>query len=110
MVERGKHRVNYIDKVPAKCKSWGGTFLCVDDKKAVISGKSDDDQPKLLRHEITFQTSTHPNDALIRKELYLIKKQDVPTMICNIEILLSNDCTGEENDKNVLLPTKDDVF
>ena len=78
--------------------------------KAVISGKSDDDQRKILRHEITFQKSTHPNYALISKELYLINKQDVPTMIYNLGISLSNDCTREENDKDVLLPTEDDVF
>ena len=80
----------------------GWYFLCIDAMKAVISGKSDDDQPKILRHEITFQKSTHPNDALIRKELYLINKQDVPTMIHNLGTLLSNDCTRKENDKDVL--------
>ena len=110
LVERGKHRDNYIDKVLAKCKSWGGPFLCIDDMKAVISGKSDDDQRKILRHEITFHKSTHPNDALIRKKLYLINQQDVPTMIYNLGISLSNDCTREENDKDVLLPTKEDVL
>ena len=93
MLERGKHRDNYIDKVLAKCKSWSGRFLCIDDMKAVISGKSDVDQQKILRHEITFQKSTHPNDTLIRKELYLINKQDIQTMIYNFGILLSNDCT-----------------
>ena len=41
-LERGKHRDNYIDKVLVKCKSWGGPFLCTDELKAVISGKSDD--------------------------------------------------------------------
>ena len=42
--------------------------------KVVISGKSDDYQQKILRHEVTFQKSTHPNDALIRKKLHLINK------------------------------------
>ena len=110
MVERGKHRDNYIGKVLAKCKSWDGPFLCIDDIKVVISGKSDDDQQKILRHEIAFQKSTHPNDALIRKELYLINKQDVPTMIYNLGILFSNDCTGEKNDKDVSLSTEEDVL
>ena len=32
-------------------KSWGGTFLCIDDMKAVIPEKSDDDQRKILHHE-----------------------------------------------------------
>ena len=63
-----------------------------------------------MHHEITFQKSTHPNDALIRKELYLINKQDVPTMIYNLGILLSYDRTQEENDKDVLLPTEEDVL
>ena len=88
----------------------GWSFLCIDDMKAVISGKSDDDQGKILRYEITFQKSTHPNDALIRKELYLLNKQDVPTMIYNLGILLSSDSTRKENDKDVLLPTEKDVF
>ena len=105
MLERRKHRDNYIDKVLAKCKSWGGPFLCIDDMKAVISGKSDDDQRKILHHKITFKKSTHPNDALIRKELYLING---PTMIYDLGIFLSNDDTWEENDKDVLLPTEED--
>ena len=78
--------------------------------KAVISGKSDDDQQKILPHEINFQESTHPNDALIRKELYLTNKQDVPMMIYNLGILLSNDSTQEENDMDVLLLTEEDVL
>ena len=107
MVERGKHRDNYIDKVFAKCKSWGGPFLYIDD---IILGKSDDNQQKILRHEITFIKSTHQNDDLIKKELYLINKQNVPTMIYNLGILLSNDCTREENDKDFLLPTEEVVL
>ena len=43
LLERRKHHDNYIDKVFAKCKSWGGPFLCIDDMEAVISRKSDDD-------------------------------------------------------------------
>ena len=43
LLERGKHLDNY--------KSWGGTFLCIGDMKAVIPGKSDDDQRKILHHE-----------------------------------------------------------
>ena len=62
-----------------------------------------------MRHKITLQKSTHPNDSLIRKGLYLTNKQDVPTMIHNLGISLSNDSTREENDKDVLLPTDGDV-
>ena len=47
---------------------------------------------------------------MIRKELYLINKQHVPTMIYNLGIFLSDDCTGEENDKYVLLPTEENVL
>ena len=78
--------------------------------KAVILGKSDDDQQKILCHETTFQKCTRLTDILIRKELYLINKQDAPTMIYNLEILLFNDCTRERNDKDVLLPTEEDVL
>ena len=31
-------------------------------------------------------------------------------MIYNLRILLSNDCTREENDKNVLIPIEEDVL
>ena len=110
LVERGKHCDNYTDKALTKYKSWVGLFLCIDDMKSVISGKSDDDQLLILHQEIIFQKSTHPNDALIGKELYLINKQDVPTMIYNLGILLSNDCTWKENHKDVLLPTEEDVL
>ena len=84
-------------------------MLCIDNMKVVTSGKSADDQWKVVRHKITLQKSTHPNDSLIRKGLYLTNKQDVPTMIHNLGISLSNDSTWEENDKDVLLPTDGDV-
>ena len=35
LLERGKHLDDY--------KSWGGTYLCIGDMKAVVPGKSDDD-------------------------------------------------------------------
>ena len=78
--------------------------------KAVISGKSDNDQGKILRYEITFQKSFHQNDALIRNKLYLVNKQDVPKMIYNLGILLPSDSTRKENDKDVLIPTEKDAF
>ena len=31
-------------------------------------------------------------------------------MIYNLRILVSNDCTREENDKNVLIPIEEDVL
>ena len=46
----------------------------------------------------------------MRKELYLINKQDVPTTIYNLGILLSSDCNQEENNKDLLLPTEEYVF
>ena len=75
LLEIGKHRDYYIDEVLEKCKLWGGPFLCIYDIEAVISGKSSDDQRKILHHETTFQKSTQLNEALISKELYLIKKR-----------------------------------
>ena len=57
-----------------------------------------------------FQKSTHQNDALVRKELYLINKQTVSTMIFNLGVLLGGDRTQEENDGEVFLPTEDDVM
>ena len=49
-------------------------------------------------------------DALIRKELYLINKQDVPMMMYNLGIFFSKDCTREESDEDVSLPTEEDVL
>ena len=72
--------------------------------------KTDDEQRKILRHEITFQKSAHPNAALVRKELYLINKQEVSSMIYNLGVLLSNDCMQEENNGEVFLPTEEDVL
>lgn len=58
----------------------------------------------------TFQQSTHPNDSLINKEQFLTNKKNVLALIYNLGILLSNDCTPEENDKYVSLPIEEDVF
>jgi hypothetical protein len=44
---------------------------------------------------------------LVRKELYLINKQTVSTMIFNLGVLLGGDRTQEENDGEVFLPTED---
>ena len=110
LIEQGKNRENYVDKVLAKCKSWGGPIVSVEEMKAVLDAKSDNDQRKILRHEITFQKATHPNDALERKELYLINRQKVSTMIYNLGIILSSDCMREENDGEIFLPTEEDVL
>ena len=80
LIEKGKDRENYIDKVLAKCKSWNGPFLTIDEMKSGLANEDEDGQRKILRHEITFQKTTHVSDALVRKELYLINKQSVGTM------------------------------
>ena len=103
LIEKGKKRDNYIDKVLAKCKSRGGPFVCIKEMKAVLDGKSDDDQRKILRHKITFHT--HPNDALEMKEMYLINRQKVSTMIYNLEIILLSDRMQEDTDGEIFLPT-----
>ena len=51
----------------------------------------------ILRHEFTFQRITHPHDAIARKELYLINKQDITALKYNLTILLSNAAIIETN-------------
>ena len=75
-----------------------------------LEGKNDTEQRQLLRHEITYQRCTHPTDAGIRKELYLINKQTVSSMTYNLGILLSHGCLNEENNGEIFLPTEEDVF
>ena len=41
LIERGKHRDNYIDKVLAKCKSWAGPFLCIEIDNVLWNNKYD---------------------------------------------------------------------
>ena len=52
---------------------------------------SEDKVKEVLRHELMLQKYMHLNDAIERKELYLINKQSVNSMIYNLSILLSND-------------------
>ena len=110
LIQKGKNRENYIDKVLAKCKTWGGPFTKTDEMKVVLTKEDEDGQRKILRHEIVFQKTTHPNDALLRKELYLINKQTVTTMTFNLGVLLGGDRIQEENDGEVFLPTEADVM
>ena len=110
LIQKGKNRENYIDKVLAKCKTWGGPFTKTDEMKVVLTKEDEDGQRKILRHEIVFQKATHPNDALLRKELYLINKQTVTTMTYNLGVLLGGDRIQEENDGEVFLPTEADVM
>ena len=106
LIEKGNRREDYIDKVLAKCKSWNGPFLNLDEMKAALGKEDENGQRKILRHEITFQKATHVNDALIRKELYLINKQSVSSMAYNLGVFLTGDRLREENDGEVFLPTR----
>ena len=110
LLNDGKTRENYVDKVLAKCKSWNGPFLTIDELKCALARENDDRQRTILRHELTFQRETHPSDVLVRKDLYLINKQPIETMTYNLGVLLSGDRLREENDGEVFLPTEDDVL
>ena len=66
-----------------KCKSWNGPFSSVEELEGSLVGKDEKKTKEILRHEITFQKITHPNDAIIRNELYLINKQDISTLKYN---------------------------
>ena len=110
LLNDGKTRENYVDKVLAKYKSWNGPFLTIDELKLVLAKEKDDRQRTILRHEITFQRETHPSDVLVRKDLYMINKQSIETMTYNLGVLLSGDRLREENDGEVFLPTEDDIL
>ena len=58
LVAKGKNRENYIDKVLAKCKTWGGPFLQTDTLMVALKKEDEDGQQRIIRHEITFQKST----------------------------------------------------
>ena len=64
----------------------------------------------MLKHEIIFQRTTHPNDAIIRKELYLINKQEISALKYNLVILLSNAAVIEANDGEIFLPTESEIM
>ena len=47
--------------------------------EAAFEQENEEGQKRILRHEITFQKSTHPSDAMLRNELYLINKHNADT-------------------------------
>ena len=110
LLEEGRKRNDYADRVLVKCKSWNGPFLSVKELEASLVGVNEKKAREILRHEITFQRITHPNDAIIRNELYLINKQDISTMKYNLVILLSNMAIVEANDGEIFLPTESEVM
>ena len=110
LLEDGRKRNDYADRVLVKCKSWNGPFISVEELETSLLGADNKKTREILRHEITFQRITHPSDAIIRKELYLINKQDISTMKCNLIILLSNAAVVEFNDGEVFLPTESEVM
>ena len=93
-----------------KCKSWNGPFSSVKELEASLVGSNEKKTRDILRHEITFQRITHPNDAIVRKELYLINKQDISALKYNLTILLSNAAVIETNNGGFFLPTESEVM
>ena len=65
LIQKGKSRDDYLDRVIAKCRSWDGLCRSIEDMNACLSGKSIDEQRTVLRHEITFQKFTHPTDGVV---------------------------------------------
>ena len=110
LLEEGRKINNYADRVLVKCKSWNGPFSSVEELEFSLVGANVKKTREILRHEITFQRITHPNDAIIRKELYLINKQDISTLKYNLVILLSNAAIVETNDGEIFLPTESEVM
>ena len=110
LLEEGRKRNDYADRVLVKCKSWTGPFSSVKELEASLVGSNEKKTRDILRHEITFQRITHPNDAIVRKELYLINKQDISTLKYNLVILLSNTAILETNDGEIFLPTESEVM
>ena len=66
-----------------KCKLWNGPFSSIEEVEGSLVGKTEKKTKEILRHEITFQKITHPNNAIIRHELYLINKKDISTLKSN---------------------------
>ena len=91
-LDRGKKREDYINKILAKCKTWNRPFTAFEEMESSLKSLVSEDKVKeVLRHELMLQKYMHLNDAIERKELYLINKQSVNSMIYNLSILLSND-------------------
>ena len=93
MVEKGKHRDNYIDKVLAKCKSWGGHFYILMTWK------------QLFQENLMMTCETYCVVKKASKNLQTRCPND-HFQSWSLVILISNDCTREDNDKDVLLPTE----
>lgn len=110
LLEEGRKRNDYADRVLVKCKSWNGPFTSVKELEDSLLGSNEKKIRDILRHEITFQRITHPHDAIARKELYLINKQDISALKYNLTILLSNAAVIETNNGDFFLPTESEVM
>ena len=84
--------------------------MIIDETKSGLANEDEDDQRKILRHEIIFQKTTHVSDALVRKALYLLNKQSVGTMTYDLGVLVSSDRVLEQSNGEIFLPTEDDVL
>ena len=54
-----------------------------------------------------YQKHTHPTDAVNRRDLYLVNKQDIFTMKVNLGILLGDE---EKNNGELFFPTEEEVI
>ena len=97
LMEIGRQKEKYIDKVVEKCKGWGGPILSAEELSSI------------LRTEITYQKHTHASDARRRKELYLINKQETASLKYNLTLLLSDNEALVGTSSELFLPTDADI-
>ena len=90
-------------------QTWNGPFTALEDMESALKSMVSEKKVKeVLRHELILQKHMHPNDAIERKELYLINKQSVNSMSYNLSILLSNDIS-QSTEAEIILPSEDEI-
>ena len=94
-------------KLLKSCKGWNGPVTTGEELRKILSGR--DDQPKVLRTEMTYYVHTHKAERIGKKDLFRLNKISFDEMLENLTILLDDDgCGGSATVAN--LPTNDDVM
>ena len=111
LMEIGRQKEKYIDKVVEKCKGWGGPILSAEELSSILVHTKDEKKIKnILRTEITYQKHTHASDARRRKELYLINKQETAALKYNLTLLLSDNEALVGTSSELFLPTEAEII
>ena len=90
-------------------KTWNGPFTVLEEMESALKSMVSEKKIKeVLQHELILQKHMYPNDAIERKELYLVNKQPVNSMTYNLSILLSNDIS-QTTEAEIILPSEDEI-